>query len=173
MWKYFDKSLLIRKLLDNDVNKSSRLQNKDTSSSLQTMYHPSGANIINGVLNSSFFWYNVNCWTSIWMHLHRIIIIYTKACILFILSFISVFYITERTNDLSEYWFVYFFSVHLNVDIHLQRHKSKVNTKYNKHMLQAWWGAYTCTCKNDKGDPVIIRHSHVYLLRPTYLLTLI
>lgn len=53
--KYFDKSLLIRKLLDNDVNKFSRLQNKETSSSLQTMYHLSGANIINGVLNPSFF----------------------------------------------------------------------------------------------------------------------
>lgn len=53
--KYFDKSLLIRKLLDNDVNKFSRLQNKETSSSLQKMYHHSGANIINGVLNPSFF----------------------------------------------------------------------------------------------------------------------
>lgn len=53
--KYFDKSFLIRKLLDNNVNKFSRLQNKETSSSLQTMYHPSGANIINGVLNPSFF----------------------------------------------------------------------------------------------------------------------
>lgn len=53
--KYFDKSLLIRKLLDNDVNKFSRLQNKETSSLLRTMYHPSGANIINGVLNPSLY----------------------------------------------------------------------------------------------------------------------
>lgn len=51
--KYFDKSLLIRKLLYDDVNKSSRLQNKETSTSLQTMYHPSSVNIINGVLNPS------------------------------------------------------------------------------------------------------------------------
>lgn len=53
--KYFDESLLIRKLLDNDVNKFSRLQNEETSSLLQTMYHLSGANIINGVLNPIFF----------------------------------------------------------------------------------------------------------------------
>lgn len=118
--KYFDKLLLIRRLLDDDVKKkSSRLQNKETPSSLQTMYHHSGANIINGVLNPSFFLYNVNCWTSIWMHFHWIIIIYTKACLLFILSFISMLYITERKNDLSEYRFVYFFSVHLNVDIYM------------------------------------------------------
>lgn len=49
--KYFDKSLLIRRLLDDDVKKkSSRLQNKETS-----------LNIINGVLNPSLYLYNVNC----------------------------------------------------------------------------------------------------------------